>query len=158
MKKVHFLHLAVLLIALSGTLAWGQEMKDDEQAVWQLEEDYWRYVKEQDLGRYLALWDERFVGWPSSSGTPMGKANITDWMAPLRADPARVFDYELNKEAVRSFGDIVVTHYLAWYVFRDVNTRGVLERTPLRITHTWRRHGDSWQIIAGMSAPHTVRE
>ena len=158
MKILHSLYLAVLLIGLSGSLARGQEMSADEQAVWQLEEDYWRYVKEQDMERYLALWHDRFVGWPSVSANPQGKANITDWIGPLHADPARVFDYELDKEAVRSFGDIVVTHFLAWYVFRDARTGKVLKRTPLRLTHTWLRHGNSWQIITGMSAPHTTAE
>lgn len=158
MKTVHFRHLAALLIAFAGTLAWGQRMNDDEQAVWRLEEDYWRYVKEQDLDRYLALWHERFVGWPGFSATPMGKANIADWIAPLHADPARVFDYELIREAVRSFGDIVVVHYLVWQVYRDVKTSKVLERTPRRITHTWQRQGDSWQIITGMSAASTAKE
>ncbi len=41
MKILHVLYLAFFLAAPSGTLALGQEMNDDEQAVWQLEEDYW---------------------------------------------------------------------------------------------------------------------
>lgn len=148
--------LGVLLITLFSSLIWAQEMNRDEQAVWRLEEDYWKYVKRQDIKRYLALWDERFVGWPSSSATPLGKANITDWLAPLRADPARVFDYELRREAVRSYGEVVVTHLVAWYVFRDAKTGKEVERIPLRITHTWKRRGDSWQIITGMSASYSA--
>lgn len=149
--------LCVLLSALSGATTWAQaqELSMDEQAVWRLEEDYWRYVKGQDMKRYLALWDERFVGWPSSSATPAGKANIADWIVPLRADPARVFDYELRREAVRSFGDVVVTHLVVWYVFRDAKTGKEVNRSPLRITHTWQRHSASWQIITGMSAPYS---
>ena len=158
MKIVSFLCLGVLLVALSGTLAWSQEMNEDEQAVWQLEEDYWRYVKERDMDRYLALWHERFVGWPSVETNPQGKDNITDWIGPLFADPDRVVDFELKREAVRSFGDVVVTHFVAWYVFREAKTGRLLERRPLRLTHTWQRSGDSWQIITGMSAPHTSVE
>jgi hypothetical protein len=30
----------------------------------------------------------------------------------------------------------------------------VEEEGPFRITHTWQRHGGTWQIITGMSASH----
>lgn len=30
--------------------------------VWQREDDYWRYVAAGDVERYVALWDERFIG------------------------------------------------------------------------------------------------
>jgi hypothetical protein len=30
----------------------------------------------------------------------------------------------------------------------------VKENAPRRITHTWQRRGDSWQIITGMSATY----
>ena len=91
---------------------------EDETAVWQLEENYWKYVKEQDLDAYRALWDERFVGWPSFSLRPMGEKSISDWIPPLHQDAARVFDFELRREAVRSFGDIVVAHYLSKRIHR----------------------------------------
>jgi ketosteroid isomerase-like protein len=158
MKIVSFLCLAVLLAVLSSVSVRGQEMTADEQAVWKLEENYWKYVKEQDIEKYLELWDERFVGWPRSSTAPAGKANITDWMAPWFADSARALDFELKREAVRSFGDVVAAHYLVWYVVRDAQTGSLLQRTPVRITHTWQRHGDSWQIITGMSSPHAASE
>ena len=61
--------------------------EESEAAVWQLEEAYWRYVKANDLEGYRTLWDERFVGWPGFAEHPVGKANITDWIPPLHADP-----------------------------------------------------------------------
>ena len=135
MKIVSFLRLAVPLVALSGVSAWSQEMTADEQAVWKLEENYWQYVKERDIEKYLELWDERFIGWPRSSMAPAGKANITDWMAPLFADSARAVDVELKREAVRSFGEVVAAHYLVSYVFREPLTRAglLLSVAPGRI-------------------------
>lgn len=128
---------------------------EDETAVWQLEENYWKYVKEQDLDACRALWDERFVGWPSFSLRPMGKKSISDWIPPLHQDAARVFDFELQREAVRSFGDIVVAHYLYKRIHRNAETGEVLEESSWsRITHTWQRRGDTWQIVTGMSASY----
>jgi len=151
-KSVRALLLLLLMIVPLRAFAGATE---DEGAVWQLEENYWKYVKAQDLDAYLALWDERFVGWPSFSALPLGKEGITDWIPPLHQDPARVFDFELKREAVRSFGDIVVAHYLYKPIYRNAETGEVLEGSRWnRITHTWQRRGDSWQIVTGMSATY----
>jgi hypothetical protein len=146
-----FLFLALLLPAALP----AAEMTADEAAVWQLEETYWQYVKAADLDGYRTLWDERFIGWPSFSERPLGKANIGDWIPPLHADPARLYDYRLQMEAVRAFGDTVVAHYLGWDIWRDAETGAIVEESePFRITHTWQRRGDTWQIVTGMSASY----
>jgi ketosteroid isomerase-like protein len=144
--------LLFLLIICSIALAGPAE---DEAAVWQLEEDYWKYVKEQDLDAYRSLWDERFIAWPSFSPQPVGKKNVTDWIAPLHEDPIKVLDYELKRQAVRSFGDIVVAHYLVNIIHRNVKTGEVVDEDDwARITHTWQRRGTTWQIVTGMSASY----
>jgi hypothetical protein len=145
----------LLFLLLLPLTCLAQELTPDEAAVWHLEEAYWQYVKANDLDGYRTLWDERFVGWPSVSPRPLGKANITDWIPPLHEDPARLYDFRLQKEAVRAFGDSVAVHYLVWYIWRDAETGAIVtEKDPLRITHTWQRRGDSWQIITGMSAAY----
>jgi len=147
--------ILLLLLLLLPLTALAEEMTPDETAVWHLEEGYWQYVKANDLDGYRTLWDERFVGWPDFAEHPLGKANIADWIPPLHADPARLYDYRLNEEAVRAFGDSVVAHYLVWEYWRDAATGAVVqEDPPIRITHTWQRRGDSWQIITGMSASY----
>ncbi|MGB5030161.1 MAG: VOC family protein, partial [Chitinophagaceae bacterium] len=35
--------------------------------IWQLEENYWKYVKEKDYQSYITLWDDRFIGYPSNN-------------------------------------------------------------------------------------------
>ena|GEM_PF-5349535 len=73
---------------------------------------YSQYVKNNDIENYRNLWDDQFVGWPRFSESPIGKEKIVDWIAPLHKNPDEVFDYELTRKAVRSFGDIVVVQYL----------------------------------------------
>lgn len=125
----------------------------DEQAVWALEEAYWEYVKANDLEGYRTLWDERFVGWPGFSPKPVGKDQIAGWIPPLHANPGEQYDYELTKTALRAFGeDIVVVHYLVRDFYRDPTTGEVVrELDTYRITHTWQRRGETWQIVTGMS-------
>ena len=131
--------------------AWSDEAADEE-AVWALEEAYWVYVKNNDIDGYRTLWDEDFVGWPGFSATPLEKNNIADWIPPLHENPSRKFNYELTREAVRSFGDSVVAHYLVRGFYRSAETGEELENRRIsRITHTWQRRGDTWQIITGMS-------
>lgn len=83
----------------------------------------------------------------------MGKQSIHGWIAPLHEDPNRIHDYRLTREAVRSFGeDIVVVHYLVRQFFRSVDTDDIVGTESVsRITHTWQRRGETWQIITGMS-------
>jgi ketosteroid isomerase-like protein len=154
-SKEKNMNVKALLLPLILPLSAFAGPAEDEDAVWRLEESYWHYVKQQDLDAYRALWDERFVGWPSFSPQPIGKATIADWIAPLHQDATRVFDFELKREAVRSFGDIVVAHYLTKYLYRDAETGKVLDQTNwARFTHTWQRRGESWQIVTGMSASY----
>lgn len=124
----------------------------DEEAVWKLEEAYWVYVKNNDIDGYLTLWDERFVGWPGFSKVPMGKVNIHEWIVPLHENSAETYDYELTREAVRSFGDVVVVHYLVRDFFRSAQTGEIVRQLDeYRVTHTWQRRDQTWQIITGMS-------
>jgi hypothetical protein len=124
----------------------------DEKIVWSLEEAYWKYVKNNDAKSYITLWDDRFVGWPGFSREPVGKANIGEWIAPLHKNPSEQYDYELTPKAVRSFGDVVVVHYLVRDFYRSSSTGQIVrELDQYRITHTWQRKGETWQIITGMS-------
>ena len=128
------------------------DLADDEQAVWELEEAYWQYVKRNDIPGYRSLWDEKFVGWPGFSKAPLGKENIAGWIAPLHVDSSEIYDYELTQEAVRSFGEVVVAHYLVRSFFRSSETGEIVRKRGVsRITHTWQRRGNTWQIITGMS-------
>jgi len=142
-----FLSCCIVAPALSS------ELSPDEQNVWNLEVNYWEYVKQNDIAKYRALWDERFVGWPSFSRSPMDKTNIHEWIAPLHEDPAITFDYELKMESVRSYGpDIVVAHYAARRKFISTETGDELpDGYLIRVTHTWQRKGEAWVIIAGTS-------
>ena len=142
--------LLVFTLAFVVTPIFADEVAD-EDAVWKLEEAYWEYVKNNDTDGYRSLWDERFVGWPGFSKSPLGKKNIADWIGPLHADPSLVYEYELTKGAVRSFGDIVVVHYLVRDYLRSSETGEETNIALDRITHTWQRRGDSWQIVTGMS-------
>lgn len=144
---------ALILSCCVAVPATSAELSADEQEVWSLEVNYWEYVKQNDVTSYRALWDERFVGWPRFSRSPMDKKRIHEWFAPYHEDPARKFDYELQMESVRSYGsDLVVAHYLAQGRFISTETGEELPGAfASRIMHTWQRSGDSWLIITGMS-------
>lgn len=144
---------AALLILLVFPLAASpDELSKDEQAVWKLEMAYWDHVKNNDVPAYRSLWDERFVGWPGFSKKPLGKKSIHEWIAQYHRDPAKKLDYELTLGSVRAYGDVVAAHYLVRYVLLSVDTgEEVGDERISRITHTWQRRGDTWQIVSGMS-------
>ena len=139
-----------LVLGLPGTAL--AQTNADEEAVWALEEAYWGYVEANDIESYRALWDERFVGWPGGSAAPVEKSEIANWIVPLHADPTRVFKVDLERKAVRAFGDLVVTHLLYQGYFVSADTGEEVDRwRTAKITHTWRRTDGGWQIITGMA-------
>jgi hypothetical protein len=130
--------IAALLICQFGVVMFAHAGSADEETVWSLEESYFVYVKNNDIDGYLTLWDERFVGWPCGSLKPKTKENIADWIPTLHADPSKIYEYELKREAVRSFGEVVVAHYLVRSFFRSSETGEIVRKRGVsRITHTW---------------------
>ena len=117
--------------------------------IWQLEKDYWVYVKNRDFGNYLQLWDENFMGYPSTN-TIGTKSGITDWITDMyQKNNGRIFDYELTRLGENVFGDIVMVFYDA--TIRWKNSSGIsLNEKTYKLTHTWRKTGDRWLIIGGM--------
>ena len=145
------LRIITLFLALTAT-AFGQNSAKDEAQVWELEKAYWEYVKANDLEKYRALWHEDFLGWPTSSSTPLRKDHITDWITRNTSKGIKLQLYAIEQLAIQLTGDIAINHYrvkMMWAgpALTESNTE------VIRITHTWLRVHGSWQIIGGMSAP-----
>jgi ketosteroid isomerase-like protein len=122
-----------------------------EKAVWKLEHSYWKFVQTVDLKSYRTLWHPNFVGWPNSSSAPAHKDHITDWIGVYTSKGLRLKSFELKPAASQATGDIVVTHYWLTSVWSAKD--GDQPPSTMRITHTWIKAGDNWQILGGMSAP-----
>jgi ketosteroid isomerase-like protein len=125
--------------------------------VWSLEDDYWRFVKAGDVQSYRTLWHESFIGWPCHEDRPVGKSAIGNWVQEIR-DKKVSFTSELTREGAQEFGNIVVVHYrvtmVSTYPDGRVEGRGQISK----ITHTWMRVGNTWQIIGGMCGRLTQPE
>ena len=145
LKYIPFL----LVLATAG---FAQDSAKQEAQVWNLEKAYWEYVKTNDLEKYRALWHEDFLGWPFVSSAPLRKDHITDWITSNTSKGVRLQSYSIERLAIHVTGDVAIDHYRIkanW-----ANNEGTEVRTDaFRITHTWIRTHDNWQIIGGMSAP-----
>ncbi len=118
--------------------------------IWQLEENYWKYVKEKDFNSYLNLWDENFIGYPSTNKIG-GKKHITNWITAMFKDRKDSFNYELTRHIENVFGDIVIVLYDATQIWK--NEKGeVVEQYTFKLTHTWKKTDNGWLIIGGMGA------
>lgn len=144
--------LCALLIGIGlTTAAAAADLTPAEQAVWQMEEIYWKNVQAGDVDAYLTLWHEDFVGWPCFSWEPSDKSKIGGWVREIR-DSHLKLTYQLKPLAVRVFGDVAVVQYAAEYVtqYGDGTRSGAgLWR---KFTHTWKKTDGRWQIITGMCA------
>ncbi len=140
---------------LFGLIVVGQSSKDPavekvKDAIWQLEENYWNYVRTQNLTEYRKLWDDQFIGYPSNN-IITGKDHITDWIKDLYADKNRTFTVTIEHKATNMFGDIAMIFYDINYTWKNEKQETV-KLVHSKITHTWRKTGGSWLIIGGMGA------
>ncbi|MGE0031090.1 MAG: nuclear transport factor 2 family protein [Steroidobacteraceae bacterium] len=144
--------LFVLIVSAAVTFpATAAEPTEAERAVWQLEEDYWRYVRAGDVETYVQLWHEDFVGWPCHSKTPSDKSGIGTWVREIRDNHWKL-DYTLRPLEARTFGDVVVVHYAAEYVYDYGDGTRSGAGLWRKFTHTWKKSDGRWQIITGMCA------
>ena len=61
--------------------------------------------------------------------------------------------YTMEQLAIQVTGDVAIDHYRIKMNWAEGNTGKVARTDATRITHTWMRIGNTWQIIGGMSAP-----
>ena len=144
--------LPLVLVGLCAALPAVGQQSANEQAVWKLETAYWNYVKSADLDGYRSLWHRDFVGWPSSSAQPARKDHITDWITASTDKGIRLQWYSIQPAASQATENIVITHYWVTSFWADKAGHGDPPETN-RITHTWIKTGDGWQILGGMSNP-----
>ncbi len=118
--------------------------------IWELEERYWKYVKEKDLGAYIGLWDDNFIGYPSNNIIG-NKAHITDWLTELYKDTSGLYNYKLTRKVENVFDDIVIVLYDVSQTW--TGDKGIVVKTSnVKITHTWKKTSKGWLIIGGMGA------
>ncbi len=125
----------------------AQELSPRQKEVWQMEELYWKDVKDANATHYMTLWHEDFLGWPSFSPHPVGKDGIADTAAGWFAG---FVSYEFLEKSVRVTGDIGITQYAVRITRTAPDGQPATNIT--RITHTWLKTKNTWQIIGGMSA------
>jgi len=140
------------LVGFCMALSAAAQQSANEQAVWKLEADYWKFVKAADLEGYRGLWHGNFLGWPSSSAQPVRKDHITDWITGLTGKGLRLQWYSIEPAASQATENIVITHYWVTAFWSDKNGNGEPPETN-RITHTWIKTPAGWQILGGMSTP-----
>jgi hypothetical protein len=148
LSLTHFVHALATASPTPVRLA----PRTDETQIWDLEKAYWDYVKANDLEKYRALWHERFLGWPYSSSSPARKDHITDWITANTLKGVKLQSYDLEQVAIRITGNIAANHYRIKMTWSGPESTDI-KTEMLRIHHTWIRTGETWQILAGMSAP-----
>lgn len=145
--------VAVLLLLASsiGKAQQGARSVSDADQVWSAEEAYWRCMQAHDVEHFVALWSDDFVGWPLRKKHPIHKAEIVSDFKSGTSPLARAIAYELHRESVEMHGSIGITFYRV--EIHQRNADGSVLTNTRRLSHTWMKNGQVWQIVAGMSAP-----
>ena len=143
----------VCLIATYLTFAGNahcEELTSEERQVWKLEIAYYRYVNDNDPQGYLSLFSDNVIGWPAMDPHPKGKDGVSQWISAIHSNPAEIWQYDLERLAIHSFGDVVVVHYRLRDYFVSAESGEEIRSEYYRISHTWLRDEGRWQIISGM--------
>jgi hypothetical protein len=140
-----------LFLVMTAT-AFGQNAASEQAQIWNLEKAYWEYLKANDVEKYRALWHEDFVGWPLTDSAPVRKDQVTDWMNDNISKGVTLQSYSIEQLAIQLSGGVAISHYrikMNWANREEADAT----TEALRITHTWLRTGNTFQIIGGMAAP-----
>ena len=119
------------------------------EEVWQREVQYWDYVMNNDKAGYLTLWHKDFIGYPDSA--IIRKDHISDWIVDLHNKKGYTYENNLIKKAVNPYGDVVITFYDEEDIMKTSRNE-IVSKEVFKITHTWKKFGNEWLIIGGMSA------
>lgn len=147
------LRTITFLLALTAVAMSAAAFTKDEAQIWNLEKNYWEYVKSNDLAKYRDLWHEDFVGWPSVSPDPVHKAQITDWITNQTSKGLKLQSYAIEERAVQVTGAVAIDHYRVKVSWAENDSGKVMDTNTVRITHTWIKTDGRWLILGGMSAP-----
>ncbi len=145
----NILHIAALCLVYSYTAHSG-ELTAEEREVWALEEAYYQYAKDNDPASYVGLFNDFVIGWPTLDSRPKGKDKVSQWIGQVHSNPAEIWQYEIERYAIRSFGDVVVVHYRLRDYFVSAESGREIRSQEARISHTWLRQDGRWLIISGM--------
>ncbi len=138
------LSLSFLLFLAIPTAA--QTFSPSQNEVWQMEETYWKDLHTANYSHYMTLWHEDFLGWPYFTAHPVNKDGIAD---SLPTKMSAVSFYEFLEKDVRVTAEVAITQYAVKYTVPTPT--GESETRVSRITHTWLKTKNTWQIIGGMS-------
>ena len=151
LSKARFLEmplsLFIVLIFVTDISAQSTEVLKDD--VWQKELEYWRYVKNNDTAAYRKLWHDNFIGYPETERLT-GKDKIANWVTDAHNTKGRHYEFLLVKKIVNPFGDVVITFYDETDTWTNDKNEVLVEQV-FKITHTWKKFGDSWPIIGDPS-------
>ena len=148
-KRRILICLLLCLSTISPLANANTQTSADELTLWNLERAYWRYVQANDLVAYRSLWQKDFLGWPSVSHVPVHKDHITDWITSQTSQGLSFQAEDPIPAGAQVSDDIAVVYYRVTYKWLDKNGKGNVR--TIRVTHTWHKHGKTWQIIGGMS-------
>jgi ketosteroid isomerase-like protein len=144
---------SISTLLVLATTAFAKETNVDQAQVWNQEKAYWEYVKANELEKYRALWRDDFVGWPSISPAPVRKDHITDWITENTSKGLKLQSYSIEQMAIQVTGNVAITHYRIKASWGKGTATETTKADAVRITHTWIRTDNGWQILGGMSAP-----
>src|SRR4030095_2916602 len=144
----YLLFLSIVLLFYTDISAQSAESAKNE--VWKRELQYWQYVKNNDTAGYRTLWHDNFIGYPDTERLT-GKDKIANWITDAYNSKGRHYGFLLDKKMVNPFDDVVITFYDETDIWKNDKDEVLLEEV-YKITHTWKKFGDTWLIIGGMSA------
>jgi hypothetical protein len=153
MRRICFLSiLFVSILCIGATVALAQQSAS-EKAVWKLEQLRCHDLVAGDAAGLSSLLHPDELGWPAASPLPQHGDYFVREVRNNAAKGIQTTSCVVDPVASQAIQNVVVVHFRLTMV--RVGKDGSRTEQHSRLTHTWIRTGNSWQIIGGMGAALT---
>ena len=143
MFKTIFFILAFYIGTFVTYPTYGEELSGVQKEIWNLENNYFEFWKNEDRKGFAELLSEEAVIWGNKSAWPKDKGFMGHG-ATTGDGIVGIFDsYELELHELKIIGNIAISAYYAQIVRFGTPHK-------FRITHIWLKQDTKWVIISTM--------
>lgn len=136
-------------------LLYAQEWSAAQKDVWKMEETCSALYVAGDLEKFMAYFDDDYLGWYNRDPLPSTKAELRKWIEhDMKTN--KVLVQSIKPVGIKIHGDIAFVDYYYVQTIKDAEGKEKTERG--RWTDILMKQGDNWVLIGDHGGPEATEK